>query len=195
MSIPVRVRFAPSPTGFLHVGGLRTALYNYLFAKHHGGAFLLRIEDTDQSRKVEGAVENLIATLDWAGIHYDEGPNRDGGHGPYIQSERLERYNKYATQLVEAGKAYYCFCTPERLQEVRKQQSAQKLSPKYDGHCRNLPADEAKQRRQSGETSVVRMKIPEGGETAFEDIIRGRVAIANVILDDQVILKSDGFPT
>jgi len=195
MSIPVRVRFAPSPTGFLHVGGLRTALYNYLFAKHHGGAFLLRIEDTDQSRKVEGAVENLIATLDWAGIHYDEGPNRDGGHGPYIQSQRLELYNKYATQLVEAGKAYYCFCTPERLQEVRKQQSAQKLSPKYDGHCRNLPADEAKQRRQSGETSVVRMKIPEGGETAFEDIIRGRVAIANVILDDQVILKSDGFPT
>ncbi|MCI0708478.1 MAG: glutamate--tRNA ligase [Ignavibacteriae bacterium] len=191
----VRVRFAPSPTGYLHVGGLRTALYNYLFAKHNGGKFLLRIEDTDQSRKVEGAVENLIATLDWAGVHYDEGPNRDGGHGPYVQSQRLDLYHKYARQLVEQGNAYYCFCTPERLEEVRKKQQAQKLSPKYDGHCRFIPAEEAKRRRESGEMSVVRMKIPDGGETAFEDIIRGRVTIANSILDDQVILKSDGFPT
>ena len=195
MPNPVRVRFAPSPTGFLHVGGLRTALYNYLFARNHGGKFILRIEDTDQSRKVEGAVENLIATLDWAGIHYDEGPNRDGGHGPYVQSQRLELYHTHAQQLVEQGKAYSCFCTPTRLDEIRKKQAEQKLSPKYDWHCRNLSTEEVKRRRESGETSVVRMKIPEGGETAFEDIIRGRVAIANAILDDQVILKSDGFPT
>ncbi|MGH2567458.1 MAG: glutamate--tRNA ligase [Bacteroidota bacterium] len=191
----VRVRFAPSPTGFLHVGGLRTALYNYLFAKHHEGTFVLRIEDTDQTRKVEGAVENLISTLEWAGIRYDEGPHREGGHGPYIQSQRLELYHKYAGQLIEQGKAYYCFCTPERLEEVRKNQMAQKLSPKYDGHCRSIPAYEAKRRRESGESSVVRMKIPDGGETSVEDIVRGRVTFSHEVLDDQVILKSDGFPT
>lgn len=195
MSKPIRVRFAPSPTGFLHVGGLRTALYNYLFARHHGGTFVLRIEDTDQTRKVEGAVENLISTLEWAGIHYDEGPHRDGGYGPYIQSQRLEIYHRHAKQLIEQGKAYYCFCTPERLEEVRQKQIAMKLAPMYDRHCRELPAEEIKQRREAGERSVVRMKIPIGGETTFDDIVRGRVTIANKILDDQVLLKSDGFPT
>lgn len=195
MSKPIRVRFAPSPTGFLHVGGLRTALYNYLFARHHGGKFILRIEDTDQTRKVEGAVENLISTLEWAGIDYDEGPNRDGGYGPYIQSQRLEIYHRYAKQLVEQGHAYYCFCTPERLEEVRQKQIAMKLAPMYDRHCRELPAEEVKKRREAGEPSVVRMKVPIGGETMFEDIVRGRVTIANKILDDQVLLKSDSYPT
>ena len=122
MENQVRVRFAPSPTGYLHIGGLRTALYNYLFAKHFGGKFILRIEDTDQSRKVEGAVENLIETLKWSGIEYDEGPDRDGGCGPYVQSQRLELYRRYAQELISKDKAYYCFCTSERLQEVRQKQ-------------------------------------------------------------------------
>ncbi|MBI3586535.1 MAG: glutamate--tRNA ligase [Ignavibacteriales bacterium] len=191
----VRVRFAPSPTGYLHVGGLRTALYNYLFAKHNGGKFILRIEDTDQSRKVEGAVENLIATLEWAGIHYDEGPNREGNHGPYVQSERLKLYHQHAIQLVERGKAYYCFCTQERLEEIRQKQSAAKLQPSYDQHCRDLPKDEAERRNAAGEKHVVRMKVPLGGELTFEDIIRGKVTFSYSVLDDQVILKSDGFPT
>jgi glutamyl-tRNA synthetase len=195
MSKPIRVRFAPSPTGFLHVGGLRTALYNYLFARHNGGKFILRIEDTDQTRKVEGAVENLISTLEWAGIHYDEGPGRDGGYGPYIQSQRLGIYHRYAEQLVEQGHAYYCFCTPERLEEVRQKLIAMKLAPMYDRHCRDLPADQAQKRRAAGEPSVVRMKVPIDGETVFDDIVRGRVRIANKILDDQVLLKSDGYPT
>ncbi len=195
MSKPIRVRFAPSPTGFLHVGGLRTALYNYLFAQHNGGKFVLRIEDTDQTRKVEGAVENLISTLEWAGIHYDEGPHRDGRCGPYVQSQRLEIYHKHAQQLIEQGKAYYCFCLPERLEEMRRLQIAMKLPPMYDRHCRDLPADEVKRRREAGESCVVRMKVPIGGELIFDDIVRGRVTIANKILDDQVLLKSDGFPT
>jgi len=195
MPTPVRVRFAPSPTGFLHVGGLRTALYNYLFAKNRNGQFVLRIEDTDQSRKVEGAVENLIATLDWAGIRFDEGPGRGGDCGPYVQSERLSVYREHAEKLVDQGNAYYCFCTPQRLEEVRKRQTAMKLAPSYDRHCRDLPAREAKRKKEAGESSVIRMKVPMGGETTFDDIIRGKVTIANKVLDDQVIIKSDGFPT
>lgn len=191
----VRVRFAPSPTGYLHVGGLRTALYNFLFAKKHGGTFILRIEDTDQSRKVEGAVENLITTLHWAGIDFDEGPGKDGNYGPYIQSQRLHVYKKHAEQLIEKGKAYYCFCTPERLEEVRKQQLAAGVDPKYDGHCRALPPDEATRRVISGEPHVIRMRVPDNGEVKFTDLIRGEVVIQNKILDDQVLLKSDGFPT
>jgi glutamyl-tRNA synthetase len=195
MKKQVRVRFAPSPTGYLHVGGLRTALYNYLFAKHHDGKFILRIEDTDQSRKVEGAVENLIATLDWSGVHYDEGPGKDGGHGPYVQSERLNTYSKHAEQLVQLDNAYYCFCTPERLEEVRKEQMAKKLDPRYDRHCRNIPKEEATKRKESGERFVIRMKVPLEGEMTFEDTIRGKVTIAHQMLDDQVIIKSDGYPT
>ena len=195
MPTPVRVRFAPSPTGFLHVGGLRTALYNYLFAKNRNGQFVLRIEDTDQSRKVEGAVENLIATLDWAGIRFDEGPGRGGDCGPYVQSERLSIYREHAEKLVDQGNAYYCFCTPQRLEEVRKRQTAMKLAPSYDRHCRDLPASETQRKRESGESCVIRMKVPVGGETTFDDIIRGKVTIANKVLDDQVIIKSDGFPT
>ena len=130
----VRTRFAPSPTGFLHVGGLRTALYNYLLSKKEGGAFILRIEDTDQSRKVEGAVENLIDTLEWAGLHFDEGPGREGDVGPYIQSQRITLYQKYANQLVEEEKAYYCFCSSDRLKELRERQLAAKLQTSYDRH-------------------------------------------------------------
>jgi glutamyl-tRNA synthetase len=195
MEHKIRVRFAPSPTGYLHVGGLRTALYNYLFAKHVGGVFILRIEDTDQSRKVEGAVENLIETLKWSGIEYDEGPDRDGGCGPYVQSERIALYRTYAQELIKKDKAYYCFCTAERLQEVRKIQLAAKLSPSYDRHCRNLSHEEAERRVAAGEQHVIRMKIPLDGEISFDDLIRGTVSISHTMIDDQVIMKSDGFPT
>jgi glutamyl-tRNA synthetase len=190
-----RVRFAPSPTGYLHVGGLRTALYNYLYAKQHGGAFVLRIEDTDQSRKVEGAVENLTATLQWAGVQYDEGPDRPGAFGPYIQSERLALYRSHARQLLESGHAYRCFCTPERLDEARKKRAEQKLSFAYDRHCRSIPPEEAARRAASGELHVIRMKVPLEGALTFRDLIRGEVTIGYDVLDDQVIMKSDGFPT
>ncbi|HLA68174.1 MAG TPA: glutamate--tRNA ligase [Bacteroidota bacterium] len=195
MPSPVRVRFAPSPTGFLHVGGLRTALYNYLFAKHHHGKFVLRIEDTDQSRMVEGAVENLIETLHWAGIDFDEGPGKGGEFGPYVQSQRLTIYHEHVKKLVQQGNAYHCFCSPQRLDEVRQRQIAMKLSPSYDRTCRDLPPSEVERRRTAGETSVVRMKVPLTGEMTFDDMIRGKVTIAYKVLDDQVILKSDGFPT
>jgi len=195
MEKQVRVRFAPSPTGYLHIGGLRTALYNFLFAKHHGGKFILRIEDTDQTRKVEGAVENLIETLKWAGVMYDEGPDRDGGFGPYIQSQRLELYRQRAKELVGFDKAYYCFCTSERLDEVRQKQMALKQLPSYDRHCRNLSLADAEHRIAAGERHVIRMKVPLDGELTFEDVIRGRVTIAHKMLDDQVLVKSDGFPT
>jgi glutamyl-tRNA synthetase len=195
MKNQVRVRFAPSPTGYLHVGGLRTALYNYLFAKHVGGKFILRIEDTDQTRKVEGAVENLIETLKWSGIEYDEGPGRDGGYGPYVQSQRLDLYRKFVQELIIRDKAYYCFCTAERLMEIRQKQLAAKLSTSYDRHCRTVSREEAERRIASGEQYVIRMKIPLEGELSFDDVIRGRVTIAYKMIDDQVLLKSDGFPT
>ena len=195
MSSQVRVRFAPSPTGFLHVGGLRTALYNYLFARRNGGKFVLRIEDTDQARRVEGAVENLISTLGWAGVQYDEGPDRDGPHGPYTQSKRLEIYHRHAAELVEKGKAYHCFCSSERLEEVRKLQTASKERASYDRHCRNLDRDDVDRRLRAGERNVIRMKVPLTGELTFNDLIRGDVSIAYEVIDDQVLLKSDGFPT
>jgi glutamyl-tRNA synthetase len=191
----VRTRFAPSPTGFLHVGGLRTALYNYLLSKKEGGTFVLRIEDTDQSRKVDGAVQNIIDTLEWAGLHYDEGPGREGDYGPYIQSQRVNLYQKYAHQLVEEEKAYFCFCSPERLKEVREKQLAAKLTTSYDRHCRDLPKEEIARKLKQGGQHVIRMKVPLEGELTFADIIRGEVTIAHKILDDQVILKSDGYPT
>ena len=191
----VRVRFAPSPTGYLHVGGLRTALYNYLVAKRSGGTFILRIEDTDQSRKVEGATENLIETLKWAGVEFDEGPGKDGNHGPYIQSQRLSLYHNHVRTLLGHDKAYYCFCTTERLDQLRKQQSESGVDPKYDRFCRNIPYEQAQKRIALNEPHVVRMKVPLGGEMVFEDIIRGKVTISYTVMDDQVILKSDGFPT
>ncbi len=195
MNDQIRVRFAPSPTGYLHVGGLRTALYNYLFARRHNGRFVLRIEDTDQARKVEGAVENLIETLRWAGIEYDEGPGREGDVGPYVQSQRLPIYHSHVQQLIDAGTAYSCFCTPERLDEIRQKQMAAKQAVAYDRHCRDLSPADAARRIAAGEKRVVRMKVPLTGEMTFHDIIRGDVTIGYNVLDDQVILKSDGFPT
>jgi glutamyl-tRNA synthetase len=191
----VRTRFAPSPTGYLHVGGLRTALYAYLFAKKSGGSFLLRIEDTDQARTIQGAVENIITTLEWAGMTYDEGPNKPGVCSTYIQSERLPLYKKHAEQLVEQGDAYYCFCTPERLDQMRAQQQAAHLPPCYDRHCRSLPKDEVATRLAVGERHVIRMKVPLEGEMTFPDQIRGDITIQYKVIDDQVLMKSDGFPT
>ncbi len=195
MSSQIRVRFAPSPTGYLHIGGLRTALYNYLFARRNGGKLVLRIEDTDQARRVEGAVEKLIATLAWAGVHYDEGPDRPGSFGPYIQSQRLDIYHRHAKELVQKGTAYHCFCSPERLEKVRQHQTAAKERAAYDRHCRDLKRDEVESRLHNGERNVIRMKVPLGGESTFNDLIRGDVSIAYEVLDDQVLLKSDGFPT
>lgn len=190
----IRVRFAPSPTGFVHVGSLRTALYNYLFAKRHDGKYVLRIEDTDQARYTEGAVENLLDTLKWCGLSYDEGPGVEGDCGPYYQSRRLSTYHEYIEQLIEKDAAYPCFCSEERLEKMREEQIRKKLTPKYDGYCRRLEKREALSRRKD-ETHVIRLKIPSDGVTTVKDIIRGEVSFQNEMIDDQVLLKSDGFPT
>ena len=196
------VRFAPSPTGYLHIGGLRTALYNFLYARHTGGKFILRIEDTDRERYVEGAIENLIASLKWAGIDYDEGVFVEDGkivskgeNGPYIQSERLEIYKKYVDELIEKGYAYYCFCTKERLDDLREEQRIKGQVPKYDGLCRGVSLEDAKKRIAAGESYVVRLKLPHDENIAFHDMVRGDVVINSNEIDDQVLMKSDGFPT
>lgn len=199
----VRVRFAPSPTGFLHIGGLRTALYNYLFAKHNNGDFILRIEDTDRTRYVEGAIENLIQSLKWAGIEVDEGVilneegklTEKGQCGPYIQSNRLDIYKKYVDKLIESGHAYYCFCSKERLDNLREEQRIKGQVPKYDGRCRSIPIEEAKRRIANGEEYVVRLKLPRNRFIKFHDLVRGDVTINTDEIDDQVLMKSDGFPT
>ena len=201
----VRLRFAPSPTGYLHIGGLRTALYNYLYAKQNGGKFLLRIEDTDRTRYVEGAIENLIHELKWAGVEADEGVCLDendkitevGECGPYIQSERVEKgiYNKYAEELIEKGYAYYCFCSKERLDDVKNQQKADGKIPRYDGLCRGVSIEDAKKRIANGESYVIRLKLPENRDIVFEDVIKGRITINTNDMDDQVLIKADGFPT
>ncbi len=193
--LPVRVRFAPSPTGYLHVGGLRTALYNYLFARRNNGTFILRIEDTDRSRFVEGAVENLIETLRWAGLEYDEGPLKGGAKGPYVQSERLDTYHHYARQLIDSGKAYYAFDTPQELEVMRKTLEQQGVFPKYDRRALKLSPDDVKAKLAAGEPAVVRMKVPDATVIAFDDIVRGRVEFSSDLIDDQVLLKSDGYPT
>ncbi len=199
----VRVRFAPSPTGFLHIGGLRTALYNYLFARHHGGTFVLRIEDTDQSRYVEDAEADIIRSLEWAGMTIDEGPNAPGEVGPYRQSERKEMYHEYAMQLIENGNAYYAFDTTEEIDEMRERLKASgNPSPKYDSITRQsmknsltLPQDEVERRLAAGDEYVVRLKVPRRETVKFEDLIRGIVSFDTSGLDDQVLLKSDGMPT
>ncbi len=191
----IRTRFAPSPTGFLHVGGLRTALFNYLLARKEGGKLVLRIEDTDQKRRVDEAVQQIIDMLHWAGIDYDEGPGKEDKYGPYIQSERLELYKQHAQQLIEAGHAYYCFCSSERIERVRQEQIANKQHPGYDRACRNISPDDARENIESGDTYVVRMKLPLEGERVFTDLVRGVVRIPYNVLDDQVIIKSDGYPT
>ncbi|WP_311491541.1 glutamate--tRNA ligase [uncultured Anaerococcus sp.] len=201
----VRVRFAPSPTGYLHIGGLRTALFNYLYARHTGGKMLLRIEDTDRTRFVEGALENLLKALKWSGVEIDEGVMLDenghvtekGDFGPYIQSERVKAgiYDKYIDQLIEEGKAYYCFCSQERVDQVRDQMRADGLTPKYDGLCRSIPLEEAKQRVANGEEHTVRLKLPKDYDISFNDRIKGKITFNTDDQDDQVLIKRDGFPT
>lgn len=201
----VRVRFAPSPTGYLHIGGLRTALFNYLYARHTGGKMILRIEDTDRTRFVEGALENLLKALKWSGVEIDEGVMLDenghvtekGDFGPYIQSERVEKgiYNKYIDQLIEEGKAYYCFCSQERVDKVRDQMKADGLTPKYDGLCRSIPLEEAKQRVANGEEYTVRLKLPKDYDISFNDRIKGKITFNTDDQDDQVLIKRDGYPT
>lgn len=199
----VRVRFAPSPTGFVHIGSLRTALYNYLFAKKMGGEYILRVEDTDQSRLVDGAIENMLNAMEWAGIEHDEGVALDengtivqkGNYGPYIQSERLDIYKEYIKELLDSGKAYYCFCTKERLDEVREKQKEAGETPRYDGHCRDLSKEEVKKRLASGEPYVIRLRLPENHVIKFTDLVRGETEFNTNDLDDQVLIKTDGFPT
>lgn len=191
----IRTRFAPSPTGYMHVGNLRTALYAYLLAKHEGGDFILRIEDTDQERYVDGAVDLIYKTLAETGLVHDEGPDIGGNYGPYIQSERRDIYKKYAEELVEKGAAYYCFCDKERLDRVREQQEKAKLPSKYDGHCRNLSKEEIAEKLAAGIPYVIRQKIPRSGSTTFEDMVFGKITAPNDTLDDNVLLKSDGLPT
>jgi glutamyl-tRNA synthetase len=203
MTNTVRVRFAPSPTGYLHIGGLRTALYNYLFAKHHDGKFILRIEDTDQSRYVEEAEQDIINSLKWSGIEIDEGPETPGEFGPYRQSERKEKYHKFAEQLVEKDQAYYAFDTTDELDQMRERlQKSGNPSPKYDAITRQsmknsltLPQEEVEKRLDRGDEYVVRLKVPRRETVRFEDLIRGHVSFETKGLDDQVLLKSDGMPT
>jgi glutamyl-tRNA synthetase len=185
--MPVRVRFAPSPTGFPHVGNIRTALFNWLFARHHQGVFILRIEDTDVARRVEGAVEAIMAGLKWLGLDWDE--------GPVFQSQRLGMYEKCSRQLIEQGNAYYCWCSPQRLEEMRAEQAKRKQPPGYDRYCRELSEAEKAKLAASGVKPVVRFKTPLEGQTAFNDLIRGEVVFENSTLDDFVLLKSDGYPT
>ncbi len=192
----IRVRFAPSPTGYLHVGGLRTALFNYLFAKANGGKIILRFEDTDQARKVEGAEENLLSSMEWAGLNFDEGPTQGGDYGPYVQSERLDLYKTHVEKLVEDGNAYPCFCSSEELDAMREDQIKRKQPTRYDGRCRRLKSEESDARLSAGEPHVIRMKIIHSkGDYKVSDMVRGTVIFKPNQIDDQVILKTDGFPT
>lgn len=191
---PVRVRFAPSPTGRTHLGSGRTALYNYLLARQTGGQFILRIEDTDQKRYVPGAEQELKESLRWLGLHWDEGPDVGGPYGPYRQSERKAIYQKYARQLIEDGYAYACFCSSERLQRVREQRKREKLPQSYDGHCRKISLKEADDRIAAGEEHVIRFKMPREGSITVTDALRGDITVENSSLDDYILVKSNGLP-
>ena len=191
----VRTRFAPSPTGYLHLGGLRTALYTYLYAKKNGGTFILRIEDTEQEREVPGAVELIYKSMREAGLLYDEGPDVGGDYGPYIQTQRRDLYLPYAMQLVESGAAYPCFCTKEELQQRRDAATARGEQFKYDKHCLSIPKEEAKRRMASGEPFVIRQNVPLTGTASFEDALFGHVEADCATLDDNVLIKADGLPT
>jgi len=192
-SKPARVRFAPSPTGRLHLGGGRTALYDYLLARQTGGQFILRIEDTDRRRYVPGAEEELMAGLRWLGLNWDEGPDVGGPFGPYRQSDRKEIYLEYAKELVDSGHAYYCFCSADRLEKVRQEQMKQKANPRYDQTCRNLDPDVASERVLKGEPHVIRFKSPTVGETIVRDLLRGKITVENHMIDDFILVKSDGW--
>ncbi|MBR4801092.1 MAG: glutamate--tRNA ligase [Clostridia bacterium] len=187
----VRTRFAPSPTGFMHIGNLRTGLYAYLFARKHNGTFILRIEDTDQERKVEGAEEMVYRTLETAGITYDEGPDKDGGYGPYVQTQRMNLYKEYAEKLVELGGAYYCFCDKERLESLADENGVHT----YDKHCRNLSKEEVAKRLANGEPYVIRQKVPENTVSSYTDMVFGEISVDTADIEDGVLLKSDGLPT
>lgn len=191
----VRTRFAPSPTGYMHVGNLRTALYAYLLARKYDGKFILRIEDTDRERYVEGAVDIIYNTLRQAGLNWDEGPDIGGPYGPYVQSERMGMFKEYALQLVESGHAYYCFCDKDRLDELKKIQHASGMAPKYDGHCRNLTKEEIEEKLAAGVPYVIRQKMPLEGTTTFHDEVFGDITVDNSVLDDQILIKTDGMPT
>ena len=191
----VRTRFAPSPTGYMHLGNLRSALYTYLFAKANGGKFILRIEDTDQSRYVPGAVDVIYRTLKSIGMQWDEGPDIGGDYGPYVQSERKNMYLPYAEQLVKAGKAYYCFCTEEELAARREETAKRGETFKYDKHCLHLSPEEVQRRIAAGEPYVIRQNVPEHGEASFDDVLYGHIAVDCADLDDMILIKADGMPT
>lgn len=191
----VRTRMAPSPTGDLHIGSLGTALKNYAFAKRHGGQFILRIEDTDKVREVEGGVQRILDIFKAYGLSWDEGPDNGGPHSPYLQSERLPIYQQYAQQLLENDQAYYCFCSKERLEEVKLAAQQAKVPPKYDGHCRQIDKAQAQDRVVAGEPYVIRLKVPRDQTVTFHDWIRGDITFETNTVDDQVLIKSDGFPT
>ncbi len=191
----VRTRYAPSPTGFMHIGNLRTAIFEYLLAKKYNGDFILRIEDTDQEREVEGAIDFIYNTLDLCGFKIDEGPNNEGNFGPYIQSKRKDIYKEYALKLVEMGKAYYCFCSEEELTKMREKADARKKPFLYDGRCSRLSKEKIEENLKNNVPYVIRQKMPKEGVTIVEDLIYGKVKIDNSILDDQILLKSDEFPT
>ena len=190
----MRLRFAPSPTGALHIGSVRTILYNYLFARQRDGTLILRVEDTDQDRLVAGAIDSIYEGLHWLGISWNEGPQEGGPHAPYVQSERLPLYQKHAAELIERGAAYYCFCSKERLAALRAEQEARKELTRYDRHCRNIPPEEAAERAKT-EPHVVRLKVPDEGTLAIDDLVHRRIEWQVNTIEDQVILKSDGFPT
>ena len=191
----IRTRFAPSPTGYMHIGNLRTALYEYLIAKSQGGKFILRIEDTDQNRQVDGSVDVIMKTLAQTGLQHDEGPDVGGNYGPYIQSERMGLYRDYAEKLVERGQAYYCFCTKERLDSLRVSNAEGESFARYDRHCLHLPKEEIAARLAAGEPHVIRQLMPTEGTTSFDDVVYGHITVDNSELDDQILLKADGFPT
>ena len=193
----IRTRYAPSPTGKMHVGNLRSALYEFLIAKHDGGDFMLRIEDTDQGRFVEGATEIIYRTLDKAGLSHDEGPDKDGGYGPYVQSERMKTgiYMKYAKELIEKGEAYYCFCDKERLAGLKTEVVDGKEISMYDKHCLSLSKEEIEDNLKEGKPFVIRQNIPNEGATTFHDELYGDITVENAELDDMILIKSDGFPT
>jgi glutamyl-tRNA synthetase len=196
MSSPsVRTRFAPSPTGYLHVGTARTALYNYLFARRNQGAFVLRVEDTDAARNVEGGADEIAEVLHWLGLKWDEGYGVGGEHGPYVQSERLDRYHLAVNALIAQGEAYPCYCTPEELEERRRAAEARGLPPGYDGHCRTLSAGQLQAYEAEGRKPAVRFRMPDEGETVIEDLIRGTVSFQNANLSDFVIMRPSGVPT
>jgi len=193
--LPIRTRMAPSPTGEMHVASMATLLKNYAFAKRHHGQFILRIEDTDKTREVPNGVEQIQAIIRKFGLDWDEGPGKDGPYGPYIQSQRINIYQEKAQELVAKGQAYYCFCSKQRLEEVRQQQQANHQLPRYDQHCRYLSEEEVQKKLAAGESYVIRLKVPANQDIVFTDLLRGEISFNSNLVDDQVLLKSDGYPT